>query len=181
MIVIPFASLIILLLTPWLSFPFVQFWDITWSLLAMSSATLFWKTRNNGLLWTKGNFKKMWGKLCVNYVPKSTKINVFKGEPKRAFATWQLFKGWIVLYTSYRYITIQQSRCYFLWLRASEGMHEVRSVKKIMPVCTSLFIPLVKNLRGSLRIFKDLWRSAKTCKRPLKIRIFKRSLKIFTW
>ena len=44
-------------------------------------------------------------------------------------------------------------------------MHEVRSVKKIMPVCTSLFIPLVidekpqrifENLQGSLKICKDL-------------------------
>ena len=35
------------------------------------------------------------------------------------------------------------------------------------------------------RIFKDFWRSAKTCKRSLKMRIFQRSLKdiwkIFTW
>ena len=37
--------------------------------------------------------------------------------------------------------------------------------------------PAVKNLRGSLRIFKDLWRSAKTCKRSLKMRIFQGSLK----
>ena len=39
---------------------------------------------------------------------------------------------------------------------------------------------LLKNLRGSLRIFKGLWRSAKICKRSLKMRIsvFQRSLKI---
>ena len=35
----------------------------------------------------------------------------------------------------------------------------------------------MKNLRGSLRIFEDLQRPAKTCKRSLKIRIFQGSLK----
>ena len=38
-------------------------------------------------------------------------------------------------------------------------------------------LTLVKNLRGSLRIFKDLQRSAKTCKRSLQMRIFQGSLK----
>ena len=188
MIVIPFASLIILPLTPWLSFPFVQFWDITWSLLAMSSATLFffWKTRNNGLFLTKGTviiLEKVWGKLCVNCIPKSTKYIYRRTE--ESFGNLTVAQRVDSAVNQIQYITTQliwpcRTGVIFLWFRASEGMHKARSVKKIMPVCTSLFISPVKNLIRSLRIFKDLWRSAKTCKRPLKMRTFERSQKIFT-